>query len=277
MTKVEFQATHYRREPITLTNFDPEKAARFIADAHRNRAAYENLQGDLGLSTIDEAYAAQEALVDIWQSEYGPVAGLKIATTTKVMQALMGIDHPCGGMIYQNRVHSSPASLKASNYTHVVIECELAVVLNRDLAGQSTPYAAADVRPAVGEAMAVFELIEDRNAVYKECDARTLIADNSWNAGIVAGTRKSVPSDLELNGLAGKLTVNGEVRSEGPTDGPMDALAWVANHAVDRGRPLRQGIFVITGSVVATLPILPGEHFRFELDQIGSCEVSLQA
>lgn len=260
-----------------MADFDPVKAAHFLADAHRNRRPFENLQGELAPATIDDAYAVQEALAEIWQADYGPVAGLKIATTTKVMQELMGIDHPCGGMIYKNRIHSSPASLKASDYMHMVIECELAVILNDDLAGQSTPYTAASVRPAVGEAMAVFELIEDRNAVYKECDARTLTADNSWNAGIVAGDRMSVPADLELNGLAGKLLVNGEIRSEGPTDGPMDALAWVANHAVDRGRPLRQGMLVITGSVVATLPILPGEHFVFELDKIGACELRLEA
>ncbi|MEM6495615.1 MAG: fumarylacetoacetate hydrolase family protein [Pseudomonadota bacterium] len=260
-----------------MADFDAGQAARFIADAHRARATFENLQGDLTPPSIADAYAAQEALVDIWQADYGPVAGLKIATTTKVMQELMGIDHPCGGMIYQNRIHSSPTTLKASDYTHVVIECELAVVLKADLAGQASSYSAADVRTAVGEAMAVFELIEDHNAVYTDCDVRTLIADNSWNAGIVAGERIAVPDGLELNGLAGKLLVNGDVRSEGPTDGPMDALAWVANHAVERGRPLRKDMFVITGSVVATLPILPGENFRFELDKIGSCEVTLAA
>ncbi|MGU7870870.1 hypothetical protein, partial [Escherichia coli] len=46
-------------------------------------------------SNLAEAYAAQEALARIWEQRFGPVAGLKIATTTKVMQALMGIDHPC--------------------------------------------------------------------------------------------------------------------------------------------------------------------------------------
>jgi len=260
-----------------MADFDPVPAAQFIADAHRSRSPFENLKGTLAPSNFDEAYAVQEALSEIWKTDFGPVVGLKIATTTKVMQELMGIDHPCGGMIYKNRIHSSPASLKASDFMHMVIECELAVVLNADLTGQSSPYTAADVRPAVSEAMAVFELIEDRNAVYKDCEALTLTADNSWNTGIVAAQRVPVPADLELNGLAGKLLVDGAIRSEGPTDDPMGALAWIANHAVDRGRPLRKGMFVITGSVVATLPILPGEHFRFELENIGTCELTLEA
>ncbi|MGI9409768.1 MAG: fumarylacetoacetate hydrolase family protein, partial [Hyphomicrobiaceae bacterium] len=127
------------------------------------------------------------------------------------------------------------------------------------------------------EAMATFELIEDRNAVYKQCDARTLIADNSWNAGIVCGAAKQVPAEMELNGLNGRLSVNGKERAEGPTDNPMGALAWLANLAVHRNRPMTSGMVVITGSVVATLPIEPGDHFVFELNEIGRSELRLTA
>ena len=35
--------------------------------------------------------------------------------------------------------------------------------------------------------MPAYELIEDRNAVYRETDARSMIVDNCWNGGIVVG------------------------------------------------------------------------------------------
>ena len=260
-----------------MSSFDPRQSAQFIADAHARRADYENLTGALAPNTIDEAYDAQEALREFWEPIHGQVAGLKIATTTKVMQELMGIDHPCGGMIYNGRIHVSPVTLKKSTFIHPMIECELAVRLRSDLPARDQPYTAEDVRPAVGAAMAVFELIEDRNAVYRECDARTLIADNAWNAGIVRGEAITVPDDMELNGLNGRLLVNGTTRSEGPTDDPMGALAWLANLAVKRNRPMTSGMVVITGSVVATLGIEPGEQFVFELDQIGRAELTLSA
>jgi 2-keto-4-pentenoate hydratase len=258
-----------------MADFEPLKAAEFIADAHRRREDYSNLAGELTPPTIAAAYDAQEALRSIWEPVYGPVSGLKIATTTKVMQALMGIDHPCGGMIYAKRIHTSPARLNASDFIHPMVECELAVRLGTDLAGGDAPYTAASVRPAVSEAMAAFELIEDRNAVYKDTDARTLIADNAWNAGIVIGPSRTAAPDMELNGIAGRLTVDGNAKADGPTDGPMDALAWIANLAVERNRPLRAGMVVITGSVVATLEIKPGETFRFELAGIGETELML--
>ncbi len=259
-----------------MTAYDAVKAAEFLADAHRRRADFANLEGELAPPTIADAYDVQEALTAFWQPIHGKVAGLKIATTTKVMQELMGIDHPCGGMIYANRIHAAPARLKAANFIHPMVECELAVRLGQDLAGEGAPHTAKSVRAAVAEAMAAFELIEDRNANYDDADARTLIADNAWNAGIVTGAARSVPADLDLDGLAGRLDVNGVRKSEGPTDGPMEALAWVANLAAERGRPLKAGMVVITGSVVATLPISPGDRFVFALDGIGETEMILE-
>jgi 2-keto-4-pentenoate hydratase len=256
--------------------FDPKAAARFVADAHSKRAPYQNLPADIAPATVADAYAAQEALRELWTPLYGKVAGLKIATTTKVMQQLMGIDHPCGGMIYEKRIHASPATIARANYTNVVIECELAVRMARDLSKKASPYTREEVRAAVGSVMPAFELIEDRNAVYKECKAYSLIADNAWNAGIVLGSAVRVPPGKELNGLKGRLDTGSEVR-EGLTDDPMGALAWIANLAVERNRPLEAGMVVITGSLIATLPIAAGQRFVFEIEGLGKVELAATA
>lgn len=245
--------------------FDAAAAARAIADAHARREPYRNLSGALEPPTIADAYGVQEELRRIWEPVWGPVAGLKIAVTTKVMQELMGIDHPCGGMIYGKRVHRSPHRLDMSAYMHVVVEFELAVRVGRTLARKVSPWTREEVRAEIDEVMPAFELIEDRNAVYKETKPTTLIADNAWNAGIVLGKPVRVPRDLELDGLKGYLDLPSGPR-EGRTDDPMGALAWIANLASDRGRPLAAGQVVITGSVVATLPIAAGDRFRFALE-----------
>ncbi|MEZ5850989.1 MAG: fumarylacetoacetate hydrolase family protein [Hyphomicrobiaceae bacterium] len=257
---------------MTATGYDAEAAADYIAEAHAARQAYRNLPDDLAPRTVSDAYAVQEALRRLWEPQRGPVAGLKIATTTKVMQDLMGIDHPCGGMIYAKTIHASPFDLTLADHMHVVVECELAVRVGRTLAKKTTPWTREDVRAEVVEAMAAFELIEDRNAVYKETKAYTLIADNAWNAGIVLGRGMTPAATLDFDGLASRLETGDGVR-EGRTDDPMGALAWIANLAVDRGRPLEAGQVVITGSVVATLPIAPGERFRLEIDGIGKAEM----
>ena len=96
--------------------FSAAEAARFLDEAHRTRARYQNLPEAIAPKNFDEAYAAQEALCALWEPRLGPIAGRKIAVTTKVMQELMGIDHPCGGTIFSSRVHKSPARIAKARF-----------------------------------------------------------------------------------------------------------------------------------------------------------------
>jgi 2-keto-4-pentenoate hydratase len=249
--------------------FSAIEAAHYVRDAHAARARYQNLPEAIAPASVAEAYAAQEALASLWADRLGPVAGLKIATTTKIMQQLMGIDHPCGGMIFATRIHQAPAKLVKADYVNVRLECELAVRIARDLPGRPEPYTREEVRAAIGEVMAAFELIEDRNADYKATRALSLIADNAWNGGIVIGPGKPLPAALELNGIPGILQRNGREEASGRTDDPLGALAWLANLAAERGRPIRAGMVVITGSVVTTFDVAPGETVEFELEGVG--------
>jgi len=252
--------------------FDPQAAARYLFDAHRARAAYRNLPPEIAPTTLAEAYAAQAALAPLLEPQLGPVAGLKIATTTKVMQELMGIDHPCGGRIFVRRIHSSPARIRLADHVHLMIECELALRLGRDLA--AAPATAESVKPAVAAAMPAFELIEDRNADYKATNALSLIADNCWNGGIVLGAEAPLSPDRPLVGTLGRLAINGGAPREGRTEDPFATLAWIANLARAHGLPLTAGMVVITGSVIPTLPIAAGDRFVFSLDGLGSAELT---
>jgi len=254
--------------------FAPRDAARYIFNAHAARAEYANLPPELAPVTIEEAYAAQEELAKLLIPNEGAVAGLKIAVATKVMQELMGIDRPCGGMIFARRIHASPAVVRLRDHMNVVIEFELAVRLGRDLPLTLTPWTADLVRPAIDAVMPAFELVEDRHAVYKSTQALSMIVDNCWNAGIVLGAPVAYSPEKPLAGIQGWLEINGGETRRGTTDDPLATLAWVANLAAGRGRPLRAGMVVITGSIIQTLPIAAGDRFVFRLDGLGSAEIT---
>ena len=254
--------------------FSPAEAARFIDEAHRTRARYQNLPDAIAPRTVAEAYAAQAALCELWTPRIGPIAGLKIATTTKVMQELMGIGHPCMGTIFAARVYASPATIAKADYVNVRIECELAVRLGRDLPKTAAPYTRESVRPAVSDVMAAFELIEDRFADYRSSRALSLIVDNAWNGGIVIGPARRPPAGLDLDGITGVLRSNGREAGTGRSDDPLGALAWLADQAAECGRPMTAGMVVITGSIVPTVDIAVGERLDFALDGIGATSLT---
>jgi 2-oxo-3-hexenedioate decarboxylase/2-keto-4-pentenoate hydratase len=254
--------------------FQATEAARFLEEAHRTRARYQNLPEAIAPASVADAYAAQAALVELWGPRLGKVAGLKIATTTKVMQQLMGIDHPCMGTIFTSRVHASPATIAKADFINVRIECELAVRLGRDLPTSGKPYTRESVRAAVTEIMPAFELIEDRFADYKTSRALSLIADNAWNGGIVLGPAVPLPANLDLDGIRGVLESNGKESGTGKTDDPLGALAWLANQAAEVGRPMTAGMVAITGSVMVTVDIARGERLDFTLEGVGRTTLS---
>ena len=132
--------------------FSRRRSRSVLDEAHRARARYQNLPEAIAPRNFDEAYAAQEALCALWLPRLGPIAGRKIAVTTKVMQELMGIDHPCGGLIFASRIHRSPAQIAKADFVNVRIECELAVRLGRDLPkGPQRPYARERACGRVGD------------------------------------------------------------------------------------------------------------------------------
>ncbi len=248
--------------------------ARWMWDAHRQRLPYRNLPDELRPVSIAEAYAAQEAYYRLAEPVYGPVAGAKIATTTKVMQQLMGITHPCGGAIFARTIHASPARLRTADFVNLRIESEIALKLGGDLPASGAPWTRETVAPAVAGAMPAFELIEDRHADYAHTEAASLIVENCWNGGVVIGAPKAV-AVADLVGIAGRLTIDGRTAGAGMAEDPYATLAWLANHLAERGRDLKTGMVVITGSLIATVSIASGQRAVFAVDGLG--EIAMDA
>src|SRR6187402_2892648 len=126
--------------------------ARHMWDARRARAKYANLPDDLKPASIAEAYLAQDIYHRLAEPVYGPVGGVKVATTTKVMQQLMGITHPCGGAIFAKTIHASPARIAKSDFVNLRIESEIALKLGADMPAAKAPWTAESVVPFVAGA-----------------------------------------------------------------------------------------------------------------------------
>jgi 2-keto-4-pentenoate hydratase len=247
---------------------DPSRianAARFFYDIHRGKKPLPPTPPEIRDAGIDEAYAIQEALQALFVPERGAIVGYKIAITTPVMQQLMAIDRPMAGAIFAKTVHRSPATLRHGDYGRIAVECEIAVRLGADLPAQEKTYTRDDVAAAVEACLPAIELIEDHGCdAYKEVGSRGLIANNAWNAGAVLGPAVTAWRALDLAAMTGAMAINGAEIGRGRggdvmNGHPFHALAWVANTVAARGRPLRRGMIVLTGSVVSTQWPKPGD------------------
>jgi 2-keto-4-pentenoate hydratase len=249
--------------------------ARAIHDAHRIGLDFWPLRVAGETLAEDRAYEVQEHLVARLCGELkAEVIGYKIGLTSAVMQKMCGIGSPVYGAILDNRRHASGAAIRLGNYGRLGIEFEIAVRLNRDLS--PVPASWATVADSVDAIAPAFELIDDRHADYAHLDGASLIADNGWSAGLVLGEWQPAPADLARR--RGRAIQNGAEIDRGLVgdayEHPFAAVHWVAQGLARRGKLLRAGMVVMTGSVVKTRFPAAGERWRYEVEGLGAVEAS---
>jgi 2-oxo-3-hexenedioate decarboxylase/2-keto-4-pentenoate hydratase len=137
------------------------------------------------------------------------------------------------------------------------------------------------VADAVAAVMPAFELVDDRQADYRQLATQvlTLIADNAWNAGIVAGSPLRDWQRIDLAAARGVMAINGAAVGEGHgrdvMGHPFEALAWLVNMLAQRGKSLTPGMIVMTGSVVATRFVDAGDAVTFTVEGLGEVRLSV--
>ena len=249
-------------------------AARYLFDAAQAKGQGAPLPSDLAPADVATAYLVQDMLQAFWtESGAGEVVGWKVALTSKVMQELVGVAQPCEGAIFASRMHHGTASLAHDSLVNIGVESEIAVRIAHDLPALDGPYDQNNIAEAVAACMAAIEIVDDRAIDYSLVDAPLLISDNSFNAGCILGEEVTAWQDLDLAALPGRMLINDEVVGEGvgrdALGHPLVPLAWLANNLNERGTMLRAGDVVLTGSIVATKWLQPGDHMVSEVDGLG--------
>ena len=257
---------------------DTEAVARELARQHASNAQFEPFPPERGIGDLDTAYAVQRAYVRLMREATGAaVVGYKIGLTSKRMQAMCNIDQPIAGVVLAHRRHASGAVLAAANYGRVGLEFEIGVRLGRDLPARMAPFSRETVAGAVDAVAPGVELVDDRRADYKKLEVNSLVADNSWNGGVVLGEFRTRWPDL--------ASVVGVVRKSGVEvdrglgrdvlGHPFEPLSWLANHLARGGEGLRAGDIVMTGSLVTTRFPAETEAYEFELVGLGTVAVTI--
>jgi 2-keto-4-pentenoate hydratase len=256
-----------------------ERAAKFLFEAHERREPFHPLPAELTPHTVEAAYAIQDAFVALRAEKRGAIAGYKIALSSAAMRRFVGIDAPQVGILFESTLQRTPAAVRAADYLRLIVEFEIAVQMAEDLPAADAPFSRERVAQAVGSVMPALELADDRNADYAELARHPLdlIADNTWNEGAVLGYPLEDWRGLDLAAVRGTAWINGEPVGEGvgadAMGHPLESVAWIANHLAAHGRGLLRSDVVITGSIVTTKNVRPGDLVKFTVEGLGEVEL----
>jgi 2-keto-4-pentenoate hydratase len=254
------------------------RAAETLLREHKANATFQPLGAPDRPAAISDAYDIQERYVALLKGEHGDAVGYKVGLTSAAMQTFCGIDHPIAGVVLARRMHATGATVRRSDFGRLGLEFEIVVRIKSDVPATGAPFTAATIAPHIDGVCAAIELVDDRSADYGNLDVLSLVADNSWNAGIVLSEFSTKWPDLEaVLGRATKDRVTiGEGHGRDILGHPFNSVAWLATQLASRGVGLKAGEVVMTGSVMKTIFPEADGGYRFELAGIGSVELRVR-
>lgn len=179
--------------------------------------------------------------------------------------------------ILKTDVHSSGVALERARLPGLGIEVEVAVTIGRDLGGKPGGYGPGDVLEAIASWHVVIEVLASRYTDRSKVPGLAAIADLQSNGAVIVGPAMTFATLPEFGAQALTLSLDGEIaqRSEGnaTTENVLASLAWLANHAAERGLPLKSGDVVITGARLGPLPFA-GRDAAADAPGLGRVSVS---
>jgi 2-keto-4-pentenoate hydratase len=252
-----------------------QRAAEKLLAEHKANVTFKPLDPPDRPASISDAYDIQDTYVALLRSQHGDAVGYKVGLTSATMQAFCGIDHPIAGVVLARRMYKTGATVRRADFGRLGLEFEIAVRFKSDVPASAVPYTAEMIAPHVDGVCAAIEIVDDRRADYAKLDVLSVVADNSWSAGIVLSEFATQWPDLKP--VLGRATRGGVAIGEGfgrdILGHPFNSAAWLATQLGSRGVGLRAGEVVMTGSVMKTVFPDSEASYRFELEGIGSVEV----
>ncbi len=256
--------------------------ATFLYGMRQEMRREARLPAPLTPRDLTEAYQCQDRMIENLLARLGgqPI-GYKIAATNVLAQKDMDVDAPFFGRLLSATSHRSPVELSAAPYTLRLIEPEFGFEMGQDVPPAALHYTADTIRPFIASACAAIELVDHRFHNWKVVGAPTLIADNAIHGAWIEGAPCPAWQSIDFSRHPTALTVNGTTFAKGSganvLGNPLNVVAWLANELHRRGRQLRRGDKITTGTTTEVYPAKAGDDLVADFGELGRVELRLRA
>lgn len=242
-----------------------------LAAAERDRTTVPLLTARNPDMSVDDAYAVQKHWADARRAEGARLVGRKIGLTSKVMQVATGITEPDYGVIFDDMVFESGASVEFDRFSNVRIEVELAFVLSKPLEGPNITV--FDVLDATAYVVPALEILNS----HIELQGRTIvdtISDNAAMGAMVVGGRPVKVDEVDLRWVSALLYRNQTIEESGVAAAvlghPAMGVAWLANKLAQHGQSLGAGEIILAGSFTRPMWVERGDTVHADYGQLGA-------
>ncbi|MBP6685280.1 MAG: 2-oxo-hepta-3-ene-1,7-dioic acid hydratase [Leucobacter sp.] len=253
---------------------DPSQIASIadeLVQADRDRVVIPKLTSRYPEMVIEDSYAIQKEWSDRRIANGARLVGHKIGLTSKVMQVATGISEPDYGVIHDDMVYESGATLEFDRFSNVRVEVELAFVLSKPLVGPNVNI--FDVLDATAYVVPALEILNS----HLELEGRTIvdtISDNAAMGAMVLGGRPVKVDAVDLSWVPALLYRNQTIEDSGVAGAilghPALGVAWLANKLAQHGQSLEAGEIILAGSFTKPMWVERGDTIHADYNELGS-------
>jgi 2-keto-4-pentenoate hydratase len=232
--------------------FMNQESVQAFVEARGRRPGWSAIAPPLRPSTIEDGYRLQAAVHDRLAAGGDGRVGWKVGCTSAGGQRGFGLREPVYAGLLASGRSVSLADALGRELASPSLECEIAVVLRRDLDGNET-----DVADAIGACHIACEIIDNRYGDAMAVGVPSLIADDFFQVGFVLGPENPGWRGQDLAGTDGFIEIDGQRKTGSARDvlNAFDSLRWLAKALARNGLSLRAGEIVLTGTLVAPTPV----------------------
>ncbi|WP_390911929.1 2-oxo-hept-4-ene-1,7-dioate hydratase [Pseudosulfitobacter sp. SM2401] len=264
-----------------MTPADHAQAAADLLDAEQSGQQIGLLSVRHPDITMDDAYAVQNAIYTAKLKAGQKVIGWKIGLTSKAMQYALNIDIPDSGILFDDMLFQTGATVPKGRFIQPRIEAEIAFVMKSSLGGENVTR--ADVIAATDYVSPSIEILDTRvlradpmtGKTRNVCDT---ISDNAANAGIVLGAERHAVDAFDLRWVGAMALRNNEVEETGLGAGvlndPVESVVWLARRMSQYGRKIEAGQVILSGSFIRPVECPSGTKIDADFGNFGSVKIA---
>jgi 2-keto-4-pentenoate hydratase len=259
-----------------VTPAEIEDAAQELLDMRATHRVEVDLPERLRPTTLEEAYAIQQRVVDGLLPADGRRIGYKAACTSPIAQAALEVDAPLFGTLMSHSSKPSGSTLGTSSFVHRVIEAEFAFRMGTDVRPVPGGHTIESISECIDAAIPAIEVV-DYHYVAWTIGALQVAADNAIHGAWIHGEPCTDWRTGDLGSAGVSVEVNGEVVTTGSGAAvlghPLTVVAWLADELPRFDRQLCAGDVVTTGVTTGVFEAVAGDDIMATFDGIGSVSV----
>lgn len=229
-----------------------------------------------GYPSLEWAHAICEGKIQKKIDAGEKIAGFKVGLTNIAARKKMGMPDSFYGYLLDSMVLESGVNLKRDEMIEPRLESEICFKLKSDLQGKGLTV--KDVMNATEVICASFEICDARIANWA-CAYPDFFADNGMSCRVVLAGSWHPPADIDLPNERAVLTCNGDKVAEGSGDmamgHPANVVAWLAGKLAERGKGLKAGQIIMTGTLTAMVPMEKGAEYMAAFSTLGKVTLSV--